>query len=347
MLRHFAPADVIRPVPARWPAGLDSDRHPVLSMRRIASLGLALSLMSPAAARAASPLAAIPGEEMIGHWDITATGANGHVFPSWLEVKLSGNRSLVGAFVSAGGSARPVAKVMYTGNAFHFAIPPQWEQGDGDLVVDGTFAADKLTGTITDPNGSKSTFTAVRAPTLERTAAPQWGAAINIFNGKDLSGWKATGANSQWSVVGGILTNAKNGANLITERTFTDFKLHVEFRVPKNGNSGIYLRGRHELQVEDSKGLEALSTHTGGVYGFLIPNENAALDAGAWQTYDVTLVGRRVTVVLNGKTVISMQNIPGITGGALDSNEGEPGPIYLQGDHTAVEYRKIVLTPAR
>jgi hypothetical protein len=101
------------------------------------------------------------------------------------------------------------------------------------------------------------------------------------------------------------------------------------------------------VQVEDSKGLEPGSTHTGGIYGFLTPNENAAGAAGEWQTYDITLVGRRVTVVLNGKTVISMQNIPGITGGALDSNEGEPGPIYLQGDHTSVEYRRIVLTPAR
>ena len=317
-------------------------------MRRFAVLGLALSLTTTGVALAVTPtLAAIPGEEMIGRWDLTATGANGRVFPSWLEVKLSGNRSLVGAFVSSGGSARPIARVSFTGNAFRFAIPPQWEQGDGDLVVEGTFADNKLSGTITEPNGTKANFTGVRAPALERTGAPQWGAPIAIFNGRDLTGWKTSGANSQWSVVGGILTNARNGANLITERTFTDFKLHVEFRVPKNGNSGIYLRGRHELQVEDSKGLEALSTHTGGGYGFQIPNENAAADAGAWQSYDVTLVGRRITVVLNGKTVISMQNIPGLTGGALDSNEGEPGPIYLQGDHTAVEYRKIVLTPAR
>jgi hypothetical protein len=317
-------------------------------MRRIAALGLAISLTTAAVAAAAPPtIVAIPGEEMIGHWDLTLTGANGESAPSWLEVKLSGNRTLVGAFVSRGGSARPVAKVEYTGNAFHFAIPPQWEQGAGDLVVDGAFADNKLTGTITEPNGTKSSFTGARAPDLTRTAAPVWGAPINIFNGRDLTGWKTSGTNSQWSVVGGILTNAKNGANLITERTFNDFKLHVEFRVPKSGNSGIYLRGRHEVQVEDSKGLATLSTHTGGVYGFLTPNENAAGDAGSWQTYDITLVGRRVTVVLNGKTVISMQNIPGITGGALDSNEGEPGPIYLQGDHTAVEYRKIVLTPAR
>ena len=320
-------------------------------MRRIAALGLALSLSTPAAVRAV-PLGTttapvIPGEEMIGRWDLTLTTASGRSAPSWLEVKLSGNRSLVGYFVSTGGSARPVSKVEYSGNAFRFAIPPQWEQGTGDMMVEGTFDGTKLSGTITEPNGTKATFSGVRAPALERTAAPRWGAPIALFNGRDLAGWKASGPNSAWSVVNGLLTNGRSGANLITERTFTDFKLHVEFKVPKNGNSGIYLRGRHELQVEDSHGMEALSTHTGGVYGFLIPNENAALPADQWQTYDVTLVGRRITVVLNGKTVISMQNIPGITGGALDSNEGEPGPIYLQGDHTAVEYRKIVLTPAR
>ncbi len=321
-------------------------------MRRCAALGLALSLTTPAALHAVtatvalSARAAIPGEEMIGRWDITVTRGT-RSYPSWLEVKLSGNRALVGYFVSAGGSARPVAKVTYTGNSFRFAIPPQWERGDGDMVVEGTFAGDRLSGTITEPDGSSGNFTAVRAPALVRTAAPRWGAPIALFNGRDLGGWRAPGANGKWQVVSGILTNTGSGANLISEQTFSDFKLHVEFRVPKNGNSGIYLRGRHEVQVEDSKGMEPASTHTGGVYGFLIPNENAALAAGEWQTYDITLTGRLVTVVLNGKTVISMQNIPGITGGALDSNEGEPGPIYLQGDHTAVEYRKIVLTPAR
>ncbi|MCC7055194.1 MAG: DUF1080 domain-containing protein [Gemmatimonadaceae bacterium] len=320
-------------------------------MRRIAALGLALSLATPAVASGehltATAAMPIPGEEMIGRWDLTLTRGENRTAPSWLEVKLSGNRSLVGYFVSTGGSARPVSKVEYTGNRFRFAIPPQWEQGAGDMVVEGTYDGTKLSGTITEPNGSSASFTGVRAPTLERSGPVRWGAPVNLFNGRDLTGWKASGANSAWSVVNGILTNARNGANLISERTFTDFKLHVEFKVPKNGNSGIYLRGRHELQVEDSHGMEPLSTHTGGVYGFLVPNENAALPADQWQTYDVTLVGRRITVVLNGKTVISMQNIPGITGGALDSNEGEPGPIYLQGDHTAVEYRKIVLTPAR
>ena len=115
---------------------------------------------------------------------------------------------------------------------------------------------------------------------------------------------------------------------------------------PKGSNSGIYLRGRYEVQVEDGGGPEPRSVDMGGVYGFLVPNENATTGADTWQTFDITLVGRRVTVVLNGKTIIADQTIPGITGGALDSDEGAPGPIFLQGDHGTVSYRNIVLTPA-
>jgi hypothetical protein len=161
-----------------------------------------------------------------------------------------------------------------------------------------------------------------------------------------MNAWEALpGGENQWKVIGGLLTNTKSGANLATKQTFTDFKLHLEFRVPKGGNSGVYLRGRHEVQVEDSPLGEPSSAHLGGVYGFLVPNEQAHMGAGVWQTFDITLIGRRVTVVLNGKTIIADQTIPGITGGALDSNEGEPGPIYLQGDHTSVEYRNIRITP--
>jgi hypothetical protein len=101
------------------------------------------------------------------------------------------------------------------------------------------------------------------------------------------------------------------------------------------------------LQIVDSKGQEPSSVYFGGIYGFLTPNEDVAKAAGEWQTYDVTLIGRRVTVVANGKTIICDQIIPGITGGAMDSKEGEPGPILLQGDHGSIEYRNIVITPAK
>jgi len=284
-------------------------------------------------------------KQIIGRWDITVQGTDGP-YPSWLEVRLSGNRTLVGQFVSRAGSARPVAKVELSDGTIRFAIPPQWEAGTEDLRVEAKLDGDKLAGTVTDPDGKKSPWVGVRAPLLRRAAEPTWGASQALFNGKDLTGWEATGAN-QWAVVGGVLTNPKAGSNLVSKQTFTDFKLHVEFRYPKNGNSGIYLRGRHEVQIEDSGGQEPNPLRLGGVYGFLTANEDVAKKPGEWQTYDITLVGRMVTIVLNGKTIIARQEIPGITGGALNSDEGSPGPIYLQGDHTAVEYRSIVITPAR
>ena len=133
----------------------------------------------------------------------------------------------------------------------------------------------------------------------------------------------------------------------MTDETFTDFKLHIEFRYPKGSNSGVYLRGRYEVQIEDSRGLEPSKDQLGAVYGFLSPSDMVAKEAGEWQSYDITLVGRMVKVVANGKTVICNQEIPGITGGALDSKEGEPGPIYIQGDHGPIEFRNIILTPAK
>lgn len=285
------------------------------------------------------------GAPIIGRWDLTVQGPDRR-YPSWVEVTLSGHKTLVGRFVAGGGSARPISKVTFENGTVRFSLPPQWEVEPNDVQVTATLDGDRLTGTIVQPNGEKHSFTGVRAPTLRRAAAPVWDKEVVLFGGTDMNAWEPLpGGESQWKVIGGLLSNTKSGANLATKQKFTDFKLHLEFRVPKGGNSGVYLRGRHEVQVEDSPLGEPLSTHLGGVYGFLVPNEQAHKGAGVWQTYDITLVGRRVTVVLNGKTIIADQTIPGITGGALDANEGEPGPIYLQGDHTAVEYRNIRITP--
>ena len=142
---------------------------------------------------------------------------------------------------------------------------------------------------------------------------------------------------------GGVLANAKGGANLQTDGSYGDFKLHVEFRFPAGGNSGVYLRGRYEVQIEDPSLGVVATEGLGAIYGFIAPNEQAAKAAGEWNSYDITLVGRLLTVVLNGREVIARQNIPGPTGGALDSNEGAPGPIFLQGDHGPIEYRNITI----
>jgi hypothetical protein len=154
------------------------------------------------------------------------------------------------------------------------------------------------------------------------------------------------GPKNQWVVENGVMKSPASGANICTEQKFTDFKLHIEFRLPPASNSGVYLRGRYEVQVEDSYGKEPYSIYLGGIYGFIDPLFQAAKPSGEWQTYDITLVGRKVSVTLNGQAVIVESNIPGITGGAMDSDEAAPGPIMIQGDHGPVEYRNIVITPA-
>jgi hypothetical protein len=281
-----------------------------------------------------------------GRWDLTITKSD-ITSPSWLEVNHSGIKTLTGQFVGDGGSARPISKINFINNKMSFSIPPQWDNAEKDLVVEGVLTNDKLTGTMNTPTGEILSWTAVRAPKLWREKQPIWGKPIALFNGKNLDGWEAFGAENQWIVEKGILTSPKSGANLKTIKTFNDFKLHVEFRYPKESNSGVYLRGRYEVQISDSKGKEPLKGELGAIYGFISPLEMVAKNPGEWQTYDITLIGRLVTVVANGKTIIYKNEIPGITGGALDSNENEPGPIYFQGDHGPVEYRNIVITPAK
>jgi hypothetical protein len=308
---------------------------------------LLMTLLTGSAARSVAIAQPDSVPPIVGRWDLRVQGRDG-IYPSWLEITTSGYRALVGRFVGRVGSARPISRVDYAGGQVRFAIPPQWERDSASLRLEGTLGSDRLTGTITTPAGERDSFTATRAPALQSATAPVWGAPIVLFNGKDLTGWKTEGGQSHWNVVNGVLTSSASGANLLTSDTFTDFKLHVEFRYPKGGNSGVYLRGRYEVQIEDSPQREwPLPVDIGAIYGFLPPNENAATGAGKWQTYDITLVGRHVTVVLNGRTIIADQIIPGITGGALDSDEGAPGPILLQGDHLPIEYRNIRLTPAK
>lgn len=278
-----------------------------------------------------------------GRWDLVIE-KDGQQLPSWLEVTKSGRKTLVGRFVYAFGSARPVSEVKITGEKFSFSIPPQWEDGAMDMKFEGSVSGDGLQGTMIYTDGKSYNWTGVRQPLLTHHKDPTWGEPVPLFNGKDLSGWKAMGEN-QWMVENGILKSPKSGANLVTEQKFDDFKLHIEFRYPEGSNSGVYLRGRYEVQIEDNQGKEPSSTLFGGIYGFLTPTEMMAKSPGEWQQYDITLIGRRVTVVANGVPVIIDQTIPGITGGALDSQEGMPGPFFIQGDHGPIEYRNIIVTP--
>jgi Domain of Unknown Function (DUF1080) len=285
-------------------------------------------------------------DALLGRWDLVVQRGT-ETSPSWLEVERSGTATLVGQFVGSGGSARPIARIEFTEGTFRFAIPPQWETNPRDIVFEGRLEGDRITGSMTLGDGQKVTWSGTRAPSLRRPGRPVWGEPVTLFNGTSLEGWQPVGrGDSQWRALGGLLQNAKSGANLVTAQKFDDFRLHLEFRVPKGANSGVYLRGRYELQIDDAAGVEASSHHLGGLYGFIAPSENVARVAGEWQSMDVTLVGRMLTYELNGTTVICNREIAGITGGALDSAEGDPGPLLLQGDHGPVDYRNIVITPA-
>ena len=305
------------------------------------SLALAAFLVMGMNDTQAKPLAS----PLEGRWDLTVDMGD-KSSPSWLEVSHSGNSTLVGRFVSVSGSARPISEVHFKDGKFNFSIPPQWEKGDGDFSVEGTLQGDKISGSLTTPEGKTYDWSGVRAPALRRTTQPAWGKPVKLTEGNTIKGWHAVGTN-QWTIQDGVLKSEKSGANLITDEKYDDFKLHVEFRIPKGSNSGVYLRGRYEVQVTDGKGLDPSVDQLGAVYGFIPPSEMVAEEPGEWQYLDIILIGRMITLVVNGKTVITNQEIPGITGGAIDSHEGEPGPLYIQGDHGPVEYRNIVITSGR
>jgi hypothetical protein len=313
-----------------------------------AAFGIAVLLLFgiPTLTEADDPPAKQP-PTLIGRWDLTVNGQDGK-YPSWLEVQRSGYRTLVGSYVGRFGSARPISKIELKEGTFHFTVPPQWEGRNDDITFDGKLDGDVIRGETTDDKGKRITWEGHRAPSLKRTQPPKWGEQVVLFNGKDLTGWKprASTVKNGWLVRDGMLVNETPGVDLLTERQFADFKLHAEFRYPKGSNSGVYLRGRYEVQIEDNFGQEPDSHKIGGVYGFLTPCTNAAKKAGEWQTLDVALVGREVTIMLNGERIIDRQTIPGITGGALDSEEGKPGPIMLQGDHGKIEFRNVTIVPA-
>jgi hypothetical protein len=245
------------------------------------------------------------------------------------------------------GHALPLSNVRVDGTSLTFVMPSE-QPISNPSRFSATVTGDALTGEVVAPNGSRITITGKRAPTLVRNRSPDWGTSVDLL-AKGLAGWEIRSRDGKngWTYANGVLTNTPPSTDLVSKQKFTDFKLHIEVNVPPKGNSGIYLRGRHEVQVQDDYGKPTCNRCMGGVYGQVQPMTNPAKPAGEWQSVDITYVGRRVTVVLNGVTIIDNQEIPGITGGALDSNEAESGPIMLQGDHSGVQYRNIRITAAK
>lgn len=285
-------------------------------------------------------------DAFLGRWDITATGTkSGMPRICWLELTRD-HGTLKGRFNEGGGSQFDLPQVAISGGELTFQYtdgnpptPRLWKarMKNGNLVGTAEF------------RGQELSWTGVRGPvwpamTPKRTP----GKPIDLFDGKDVSGWLCQNPNEpmRWYVQDGILQNeGKDACNIYSTRKFKDFHLEVEFNVAADSNSGVYLRGRDEIQILDGYNRPIDVHSQGALYGFIAPAMRADKPAGQWQTFDITLIANRVTVMMNGKKVIDNGEVPGLTGGAVDANEKGPGPIMLQGDHGKVEFRKVRITP--
>jgi hypothetical protein len=278
-----------------------------------------------------------------GRWDIVLAMPDGSTSPRWMDY-VEGRDPLI-RIQPSGGSVHPAYDVNVDGAHITLTMNKASDKRPA-TTWDLRIKNKALTGTQTTGD-QVAQISGVKAPDLKREPPKQWTKAEPIFNGKDLTGWEPTNpkAKNNWVAEDGMLVNTEHGANIKSTRKFDDFKLHVEFNCPEEGNSGIYLRGRYEVQVEYEKVDANDQYHTiGSIYGFLAPATELPRKPGTWESFDITLVGRTVTVVRNKIKTIDAREIPGITGGALDSNEGEPGPFYIQGDHTGgMKYRNITV----
>jgi hypothetical protein len=306
-----------------------------------------LAVIAPAWPVSAS--ASPAGEDLfLGRWDITATGSqSGRPRICWLELRRD-DGVLKGRFNAGGGAVFDLPQVTIVGGELKFQYPAGQQPKEIQQVWQATMKHGRLVGTA-HVRGETLPWSGVRAPVWP--AAPprrKPGKPVDLFNGRDVSGWLCQDPRRPmgWFVKDGILMNEGKGANNIyTQQKFNDFKLEVEFNVDPQSNSGVYLRGRYEIQIWDAPG-RPLDVHSqGALYGFIVPAVNANKPAGEWQTYDITLIANHVTVIENGTKIIDNGEVPGITGGALDANEKGPGPILLQGDHGRVQFRKVRLTP--
>jgi len=331
-----------------------------LGVLTLAAIGL-LSLAN-------SSLQAADANTFLGDWALTLPGGGA----GWLGVEQKDGK-LSASILWGGGSVLPTTSAKVEGDDLVITRVREGKRKDksGKMVsftitqtITAKRSGDNLQLSAVESNaqgkpGKPAEFTGKKIPALPPApdlAKVKFGEPVILFNSKDLSGWKTLRDDvpNGWSVKDGLLVNNapqeegkphKTWANLRTVPEFEDFRLTLEARVGKGGNSGIYLRGVYEIQVSDTCGKPLDSHNMGGVYSRITPTQGAEKPAGEWQNFDITLVDRHVTVILNGKKIIDNQPVRGCTGGALTSDEFRPGPIYLQGDHTSVDYRNIVLRP--
>ena len=279
-----------------------------------------------------------------GRWNLTGAGPDAdRVY--WLEIKDDAG-ALTGMFLNRGGSPVPLLVVKVDKGELVFQTGSASRPGP---EFRARLEGGRLLGSV--PEGSRTvTWVGVRPPVWPAAHANgdhAYAAPVELFDGTSLDKWGVQIANKPigWSIVDGAMTNSPSANNLVSKSRFKDFKIHAEYKLDKGSNSGIYLRGRYELQVLDDFGkLPDTHSHM-SIYAWVAPLVNASRPIGEWQVADAVIVGNKVSVVLNGQKVHDNSTIQAITGGALDTDEAAPGPIMIQGDHSKVSYRKVTVTP--
>jgi len=303
-------------------------------------------------AAAASAFAA--DKDFNGRWDIQVINETRNR-AWWLEVNGAGTPKPTGKFVSAlRGDMNEITDLSIKNGALRFSFHREAGKTDAKpahLVYTARLEGDKLSGTheiLGRPN-TKLQWIGHRAPVITDKDDGSWKPAkpVELFNGKDLSNWKAMVAGKElgWKVENGIMKNVAGANNLCSVEKFWNFLLHSEFRLGQHTNGGLGLRGRYEIQILEDYGRPPDAHSAAALYSRVAPSVNASKRAGEWQTYDITLIGRQLTVVSNGKKVLDKVEVEGLTAMAHDWNEAVAGPLSIQGDHGPVEIRKLTITP--
>ena len=297
-------------------------------------------------------------DPVVGNW-VLEIPDDGGMNASTVQIRRDRDGKATGEMLWRWAEPKPLVSCETSGGKFCIVHP--WS-----MILTGEVSGDEMTGLITfvKKDGTADLdnqlpLVAHRSPSIEptHTSFAKFGEPIDLL--KDgLDGWESMNAKAKfgWSFKDGVLSNklgtkpdgswAGGGANLKTKRAdFYDFNLSYDVRVPKRSNSGVYLRGRYEIQVVDSYGQPTNSLNMAALYGRITPKVAAEKPAGEWQHVDVTLYRRHLTVVLNGTKIIDNEPVLGATGGAFDANEFVPGPIYLQGDHSDADYKNMILRP--
>lgn len=288
-----------------------------------------------------------------GRWVIQPEGAD-RDRAAWLEISGAGTGTIAGYAVGMqpGGQLDPINSARIENGVLHFQVERPVGRGAKQRITQSVTTArvsgDGIRGRSV-VNGKAFEWAGRRAPLIEDKDDGSWkkGAPVVLFDGKDKSRWEAQHPErtKEWSVRGGLLLNSDGADLLVSKDKFWNFELDVEYLVKPGMNSGVGLRGRYEIQIFDDYG-EAPSLHSNGaLYSRVPPAKNASKPAGEWQTMHLRLVGRDLTVVLNGEKIHDKTLVEGFTAIATDWREDQPGPITLQGDHGEIQIRKVVATP--